>query len=295
MQRRFSAHAMLIKAGMFSSRYSGLRILLLLCTSVILFNFVFHFMVAQVKADQAGVVQSGVSQAKQVEFSDTAEAVSDITRQRIVTHLGKLGFNKPIVTVFWHPQIRFYEIMDQDLRTYLLSKDMRYFFISDVYMFTEQHRIKNASDQRRALSRNQLLKAADQDAMVTFKPDQTRAVVYVFTDIDCPYCHRLHREIEQYLDYGIEIRYLAYPRAGVNSGSYDKAVNVWCSKGRQEAMTMAKAGQILASQSCDHPVDKHLVLGKRLGISGTPAMFAQGRLISGYLPAERLARFLKLI
>ena len=43
-------------------------------------------------------------------------------------------------------------------------------------------------------------------------------MVTVFTDVDCPYCARLHDRVAEYNALGIEIRYLAFPRAGIPSG-----------------------------------------------------------------------------
>ncbi|HAH80198.1 MAG TPA: protein-disulfide isomerase, partial [Gammaproteobacteria bacterium] len=44
------------------------------------------------------------------------------------------------------------------------------------------------------------------------------------TDVDCGYCRKLHNEMAQINELGIEVRYLAYPRAGVDSDTHDKMV-----------------------------------------------------------------------
>jgi thiol:disulfide interchange protein DsbC len=88
---------------------------------------------------------------------------------------------------------------------------------------------------------------------------------------------------------GIRIRYLFMPRAGKGSESYKKAVNVWCAKDRQQAMTDAKAGKEVAAQTCKNPVEEHLELADVMGISGTPALILpDGELLPGYVPADRL-------
>ena len=105
--------------------------------------------------------------------------------------------------------------------------------------------------------------------MITFKPKIQKHVAYVFTDIDCGYCRKLHSEIDQYLKEGIEIRYLFFPRAGEGSESFDKAVSVWCAKDRNEALTKAKRGDTLEKKQCDNPVSEHLALGTAMGAAGT--------------------------
>jgi thiol:disulfide interchange protein DsbC len=125
--------------------------------------------------------------------------------------------------------------------------------------------------------------------MIIYSPKQVKHRVTVFTDIDCQYCRRLHQEMAELNGMGIEVRYLLFPRAGVGSKSYDKAVTVWCSANRQQALTDSKAGKNLPNKTCDNPVDKHMALVEKLGITGTPTMVLEdGSMIPGYVPAARL-------
>ena len=129
--------------------------------------------------------------------------------------------------------------------------------------------------------------------MVVFKPKKTKHVAYVFTDIDCGYCRKLHSEITQYLDAGIEVRYLFYPRAGEGSDSYKKAVNVWCADNRTQALTQAKKGESVPEKTCDNPVTKHMSLGTAMGASGTPMIVTEkGSILPGYVPAPQLLQLL---
>jgi thiol:disulfide interchange protein DsbC len=67
-------------------------------------------------------------------------------------------------------------------------------------------------------------------------------------------------------------------------------VQVWCSKDRNDALTRAKAGQRLdAKTDCDNPVKEDFVLGQRIGVSGTPAIFTEsGTQVGGYLPPDQM-------
>ncbi len=127
--------------------------------------------------------------------------------------------------------------------------------------------------------------------MLVFKPKTTKHHIYVFTDIDCGYCRKLHSEIDQYLGEGIEVRYLFFPRAGLGSDSYNKAVAVWCAKDRNAALTKAKKGESIEMKQCDNPVQSHMKLGEEFGASGTPLIVTEkGTLIPGYVNAPSLAR-----
>ena len=68
---------------------------------------------------------------------------------------------------------------------------------------------------------------------------------------------------------------------------------MWCSEDRHRSLTQAKNGQNLPVRECETPVLEHYNLGNRLGIQGTPALiFPDGRLIPGYMEAQRLAAML---
>jgi len=132
-----------------------------------------------------------------------------------------------------------------------------------------------------------------EENMIIFPAKNSKHTISVFTDIDCGYCRKLHNEIDQYNAKGITVRYLAFPRAGIGSPSYDKAVSVWCEKDRQAAMTRSKSGETLPKASCKNPVAEEYELGQLLGVNGTPALVLDnGSLLPGYVPANRLVRVL---
>ncbi len=129
--------------------------------------------------------------------------------------------------------------------------------------------------------------------MIVFKPKIAQHVVYVFTDIDCGYCRKLHSEIDQYSKEGIEIRYLFFPRSGPNTDSYYKAISVWCAKDRNAALTKAKKGENLERKECENPVDKHMQLASDFGANGTPMIITEkGDVLPGYVPAPQLSKIL---
>jgi thiol:disulfide interchange protein DsbC len=155
--------------------------------------------------------------------------------------------------------------------------------------------------------RKKLLAGVDPKSSIIFKPTgKTKAVVYVFTDVDCGYCRRLNSQMHAYndqgqqkpgySDLGIEIRYLAYPRSGIPSPSAEKLVTAWCSKDKQQALTKLKQDQEVPNATCDNPVAAEFALGTKLGVNGTPAIWMpSGELKPGYLPPEELAKELGIL
>jgi thiol:disulfide interchange protein DsbC len=125
---------------------------------------------------------------------------------------------------------------------------------------------------------------------IEFKAKNEKFAVTVFTDTDCGYCRKLHSEMQDYLDAGITVRYLAYPRGGENSQTFSTLESIWCSKDKQGAMNKAKSGSEVSVAKCDTNVAAQYHLGQSFGISGTPALvLPDGSLIPGYQPAAALA------
>ena len=189
------------------------------------------------------------------------------------------------------PYKGFYEVVyGSDI--FYLSENGRYLFQGDMVDLTTQN---NLTEARRTKGRLKLMDTVALDTRVSFKPQGGVPVhvVDVFTDVDCFYCQKLHNEMADYLNEGIEIRYLAFPRAGVGSHSYEKIVSVWCAEDQKAAMTLAKNKQQPEKRECDNPVKEHMELGRQIGVSGTPALvFSDGTLMPGYLPASQLRKIL---
>ena len=144
------------------------------------------------------------------------------------------------------------------------------------------------------------------DAIIFKAKGKTKAVVYVFTDVDCGYCKKLNNQMYThmdegqqkpgYTDLGIEVRYLAYPRAGIPSPSADKLITAWCSKDQQKAITLLKQDQPVPNITCDNPVAAQFELGSKVGVNGTPAIWLpNGEMKPGYIPPQELAKELGIL
>lgn len=149
---------------------------------------------------------------------------------------------------------------------------------------------ENLTERTRARQRLAALGDVPESRMIVFEPaGETKHTITTFTDIDCPYCRKMHREMAQMNASGIRVRYMLFPRAGPASVSYDKAVSVWCAPDQRGAMTRAKAGETPERRTCENPVDEHMALARRLGLTGTPFTITEtGRAIAGYMPAPAL-------
>lgn len=174
---------------------------------------------------------------------------------------------------------------------FYVSADGRYVIEGDLVELDSR---KNFTRERRREQRRASMAGAKVDERVVFGPDDAKYTVDVFTDIDCPYCVRLHNHMAEYNRLGIRIRYLAFPRTGIPSRSYDKWVSVWCSDDQQVAMSKAKGGMHVPDKTCDNPVESQFALGRAVGVRGTPSLiFEDGQLVPGYVPPEELLKMLE--
>jgi len=181
------------------------------------------------------------------------------------------------------------EVNLKGIEPLFISKDGKYLISGDIYEITEQGLV-NRSEARRNYLRKVTISELDESEFIIFKPNKVEHSVFVFTDVDCGYCRQFHREINDYLDLGIQVNYLAFPRAGIDSESFKKIVSAWCSSEPNQAITELKLGYEIKENVClNNPVEKHFDLGNSLGVTGTPSIItSEGRLIPGYIPPQDL-------
>lgn len=169
-----------------------------------------------------------------------------------------------------------------------ISADGRYLLQGDLIDLDQQ---VNLSEQSRTTARRQLVATLSDDEAILFSPAEPRHSVTIFTDVDCTYCRKLHNQIDEYMDLGIAVRYVLYPRNGPASRAWSKSEDVWCAADRNRALTAAKLDRQFETSKCDASmIGKHYGLGQGVGLNGTPAIVLEdGTLIGGYLPPAALS------
>ena len=177
-----------------------------------------------------------------------------------------------------------------DLQPIYASKNGEFFFYGELYA-VNGNMLQNTTKDEINLKRKSILdEALSEGDFITFKSDNEKHRVIIFTDVDCGYCRKFHNEINDFNDLGITVNYVAFPRSGLASDSYNKIVTAWCSTDAKDTLTKMKQGIDVQLSMCqDHPVEKHFLLGQKIGITGTPAIIkSNGELLPGYLPPEEL-------
>ena len=181
-----------------------------------------------------------------------------------------------------------YEVIAGTETLYVFSEN-EFVMIGEVY---DTNRRVSWTQERKDKEREgaiaELAAVPESKMIIMGDPDGERFVT-VFTDTDCGWCQKFHQEIPALAKGGLKVRYMMWPRAGLNSASYDEAVSVWCADDQGKAMTIAKNRKQVEPRVCENPVKEHYELGFRLGVQGTPfVMLDNGKVLGGYVPPDKL-------
>lgn len=197
---------------------------------------------------------------------------TDNAREHIQTALWEINPDLQVERIETSPVEGLYQVLVGG-QVFYMTSDGRYLVQGDMMDLRNR---RSVSEPLRGELRLEKLREHGTENMIVYPAEGDREhVITVFTDIDCPYCRRFHSNIESYTSRGIEVRYVQMPRAGEGSGSYHKAVAVWCSSDRRAAMDRAKSGASMERASCDNPVSSQLALARELGVNATPTIITE--------------------
>jgi thiol:disulfide interchange protein DsbC len=165
-----------------------------------------------------------------------------------------------------------------------MTKDAQYMIDGDLVDLSTR---KNFTEDAKAAIRKSEIEEFGEDEMVVYTPKTVKHTITVVTDVNCPYCRRLHSEMPQYMENGIKVRYIFMPLKGTDD--INKTISVWCADDRNAALDIAKAGGEVEAKKCDNPILKHMELARKLGVRGTPAIILEnGDMLPGYVPVNKL-------
>jgi len=243
-------------------------------------------------------ISKGMSVGVGAEISNTSVApveVRKLDKNFLITKLNnKLGLD--VVKVEPTP-IAGIALVIANQGLFYASYDGEFFIQGKVYDISSE--VTDLAEQSLANMRLDGMRKFEKD-MIVYPAKNEKHVVTIFTDITCGYCRKLHKQMTDYNDRGITIRYLAYPRSGIKdrSGSYTQGFkdlrSVWCNADPADALTRAKEDSGIPYRVCDKPVEAQFNFGRQVGVSGTPAIvLANGMMVPGYQPPEQLARLLE--
>ena len=178
-----------------------------------------------------------------------------------------------------------YEVLLGGQIVYAFEKD-GHLLIGELFDTKNQINYAERAEQERVA---EILADIPTEDMIVFGPENAERHITVFTDIDCPYCRKLQEEVPALTEAGLQVRYLAFPRTGIGSKTYNSMVSVWCAEDQHAAMSRAMEGKYPPTLTCENPVAEQYELGGLAGVRGTPTIILDdGTVIPGYVPADEM-------
>jgi thiol:disulfide interchange protein DsbC len=176
-------------------------------------------------------------------------------------------------------------------KTLFASSDGKYIFAGAVIdTHSKTNIVELKEKQNRKIKLDNLPKEMRLSFPATAKQQHS---ITLFTDIDCGYCRRFHKQIPELNAKGISVNYIMLPRAGLNSPSFDKTNSVLCSDNPQLNMTLAMNNQFNANNVCKSNLKQQLALASEFSISSTPTIILpDGSITPGYLATKQLTQIL---
>ena len=164
----------------------------------------------------------------------------------------------------------------------------------EMYGFSSEGLVNLTEMDRAAERKTQLTSLNIKNAIVFAPKSKAKAILNVFTDVDCGYCRLFHKEVPALNAKGVEVRYLAFPRGGLQTQGAAKMISAWCADDRQKAITDLKNEKSIPTKLCtDNPVADQYRMGIDFGVTGTPSLvLMDGTMIPGYKPAAELIEIL---
>ena len=226
-------------------------------------------------AQPAAGAQSDAAQAPTGEAAAVKKLLEDKFPGVGISHVGKTAY------------LGLYEAMIDDKLVYT-DANAAYIFIGSMYDTTTKQNLTEA--RSRKLNRVAVDKLPYELAFKRVKGDGSRKLI-IFSDADCPFCHRLENEMKG-LD-NVTIYTFLFPIDQLHPDAARKSKQIWCSADKVKAWDEFFAtGKVPDNKGdCGDPVAKTQALGNSLRINATPTLvFADGTLIPGALPLPQLEK-----
>ncbi|WLF83834.1 DsbC family protein [Moraxella sp. ZY210820] len=203
-------------------------------------------------------------------------------------HFKTANLNVKITEIKAIPNSNFYWVILDNHTSIYATADGSFVLQGDLLRLGGKQ-VENVSENFRAdINKKALATLNDKDLIIYPAKGTKKHTIYVFSDVSCSYCQRLHRQMEDMNAKGIEVRYIAWPRG---EQLFPAMESIWCSDDRKKAFDDVMNGVNLPPATCTNPVRTQFELGQQMGVSGTPAIFTEdGRQIGGYLGVDDLIK-----
>ena len=185
------------------------------------------------------------------------------------------------------PYFGLYEAMLDDQMIYTDTKANQ-IIVGSVYDVATKQNLTEA--KARKLNRVAFDKLPLELSFTRVKGNGARKLV-IFSDADCPFCHRLENELKN-VD-NVTVYTFLFPIDQLHPDSSRKSKQIWCAPDKAKAWDeFFVSGKVPDNKGdCGDPVAQTQAFGSGLKINATPTLvFADGTIVPGALPAAQIEK-----
>lgn len=221
--------------------------------------------------------------------------ITEAMKEAVIEEIYNVGLVRfKAADLVFRPALDMHGVYETRLGAYIfqISDDASMLLRGDLF-YTDAGELLDA--QQRNQIRRESLALLDEAQMIIYPTQgKPRYCLTVFIDVQCEYCAKLHHDLPRLNAAGVRVRFLAFPREGLDTPNYQDTVAVWCAPDRAEALARLEAGKSIEKLTCDNAVAAHFYLGEAFQVEGTPTLvFANGHMQAGYPGFKRLLRLLE--
>jgi thiol:disulfide interchange protein DsbC len=234
----------------------------------------------------AAVMPLAAAQAPAAATKADAQAAKPTAEAQAVKSLLEQKFpGAQVANVSKSPYFGLYEAQFEDRIVYTDAK-VQYVVVGSIYDATTKTNLTEL--RQRQLNRVAWDSLPLDLAFKRVKGNGSRKLV-IFSDADCPFCAQLEKTLKNVDD--VTIYTFLYPIDQLHPDAARKSKIIWCAPDRVAAWNAFFATGKLPDNdgSCKTPLEATAELGAKLRVQATPTLvFADGSIVPGALPAERL-------
>jgi thiol:disulfide interchange protein DsbC len=147
----------------------------------------------------------------------------------------------------------------------------------------------NITENSYKKTRLDYLSQISDDDVILYSSDNSKHTLTIFSDTSCPYCQKLHNEIDNLISNQVSVKYVLFSRNGSDNDAYNDMVSVWCSKDKKKSLDELFDGSFIEPKTCDNPIDNNYTKAMNLKVNGTPMIFfSDGSVIPGYVSSDKI-------
>jgi thiol:disulfide interchange protein DsbC len=169
---------------------------------------------------------------------------------------------------------------------YYLTLDLKHLIAGNIIEMSTGNNITENSYNKTRLD---YLSQISDDDVILYSSDNSKHTLTIFSDTSCPYCQKLHNEIDNLISNQVSVKYVLFSRNGSDNDAYNDMVSVWCSKDKKKSLDELFDGSFIEPKTCDNPIDSNYTKAMNLKVNGTPMIFfSDGSVIPGYVSSDKI-------